>query len=262
MNVIRKVLVPFNFSKEANNALDYAISFIGDEYEIKLDLICVVAEDEEQVEITKMESRFQNFIDKSKDSTKIKINYTVERGDLIKNVLAFQEEHDIDIIFMGTGGEHHLTDEGVTNTSELVIKAECPVIVVPEVFKEFHVENITLAVGNNELDDPKALSTLLAVARKFNANIHVLTIYKEEEDYLADNKNESILKYYLDRFYRQSSFAVSKNIADSIIAYEKKEEIDMLAIIPRNHATRTKPSEGKLTKWLSIKTDIPLLTID
>jgi nucleotide-binding universal stress UspA family protein len=263
MIVLRKILVPFNFSPEAVNAFNYAVHFAETDNNISIDLICVEDENITDKDIKIREAQFQDFLDKNRNASKIQINYTIKKGIFTEEILDFQANENIDIVLIGTKASHHYSEDAITHTSDLVLNADCPVIVVPDSFKEFTIKNITLAVGNKEIDDPKALSTLLAVARSFAANIHVLTIYPENDDsFLEDNKNEDILKYYLERFYTNSSMTISSNIADSIVAYQKKEEIDMLAIIPRNHAMKSMPSEGKLTKFLTMESDIPILTID
>ena len=58
--------------------------------------------------------------------------------------------------------------------------------------------------------------------------------------------------------------SLSKNtdIEKGIFDYVREKNIDMLAILPRNHAKKSKPSEGRLTRLLTLHTEVPLLTID
>jgi hypothetical protein len=41
-----------------------------------------------------------------------------------------------------------------------------------------------------------------------------------------------------------------------------EKEIDMIAILPRNHSKKGQPSEGKLTEVLTLKSSTPVLAID
>jgi hypothetical protein len=163
---------------------------------------------------------------------------------------------------MGTKGTKGESRTETTNTSNLIRQAECPVIAVPMSFEAFKLKNITLAIDKSEIEKPDLLTTLLVIARKFDAKINVLTIYDEDDaDFLHERENESTLAYYFEKYYDSSSEIRSSNIADSIIEYDKKKAIDMLAIIPRNNVKTQLPSEGKLTRYLTQRSDIPILTI-
>ena len=71
-----------------------------------------------------------------------------------------------------------------------------------------------------------------------------------------------MLEYYFETLDYQYAFPQSTDIEKGIFDYVKKNNIDMLAILPRNHAKKIKPSEGRLTELLTLHTELPLLTID
>ena len=78
----------------------------------------------------------------------------------------------------------------------------------------------------------------------------------------TENKNDSILEYYLETLHYHHVFPKNTDIEKGIFEYVKEKNIDMLAILPRNHAKKSKPSEGRLTRLLTLHTEVPLLTID
>jgi hypothetical protein len=164
---------------------------------------------------------------------------------------------------MGTSGA--TSTDNHTHTSELVAQANCPVLVVPEEPREFRVKNIALVLGRDEIDATEDLGVLLDVARRFNARVHVLTIENEPGTYgysKSEEKNERLLDYYLESFYADHIYIENKDVFAGISQYVAEKEIDMIAILPRNHSKKGQPSEGKLTEVLTLKSSTPVLAID
>ncbi|MBQ0734772.1 universal stress protein [Aquimarina celericrescens] len=261
MKEITKILVPFDSTTTTTNALEYAINFAGGDKTIKILLTHVY-----QSKDTSIESEIESSIERVKKDFPVfrgTIDWVIKSGDLIDNILEIQNEHQADLIIMGTKGSQEETT--MTNTSKLVLEADCPVIAIPESSKEFAIKKIALVLGKNEIDDTSVLEILLDIARRFHAEVHVLTICNEKGTYgysEIDEKNENILEYYLENFYSHHTFQENEDIEKGIFTYINDKEIDLLAILPRIHAKKDKPSEGRLTKLLTLHTEVPLLTID
>ncbi|GAA4272845.1 universal stress protein [Aquimarina gracilis] len=261
MKDITKILVPFDVSTSTNNAIEYAINFARDDKNIEILLIHVNESGDNSLQKSITETIGN--IKKAYPLFRGTINWTLKTGDLIDNILETQKQEQMHLVIMGTKGADEETE--ITNTSRLVLKADCPVIAIPENSKEFAVEKIALVLGKNEIDDASVLEILLDIARRFHSEVHVLTICNENESYgysEVDEKNEKVLEYYLEKFYSHHTFQENTDIEKGIFDYINDKGIDLLAILPRNHATKNKPSEGRLTKLLTLHTEIPLLTID
>ncbi len=74
--------------------------------------------------------------------------------------------------------------------------------------------------------------------------------------------NEESLEYYLEHFYAEHNFEKNQDIEKGILEYIEEKDIDLLTILPRNHAQKTLPSEGRLTKLLTLHSSVPVLTLD
>ncbi len=261
MKDITKILVPFDLSTSTNSAVEYAINFAGDDKDIEILLTHVdVSDDASNKKM--LEGTIENM---KKDHPLFRgtINWALKSGNLIENILETRKQQKADLIIMGTKGSDG--DKAVTNTSKLVLEADCPVIAIPENSKDFAVKKIALVLGKNEIDDASVLEVLLDIARRFHSEVHVLTICNENESYgysEVDEKNENTLEYYLENFYSHHTFQENADIEKGIFDYINDKEIDLLAILPRNHAKKNRPSEGRLTKLLTLHTEVPLLTID
>ena len=114
-------------------------------------------------------------------------------------------------------------------------------------------------------DSRTPLYVLLDVSRRFNARVHVLTVHQAtvEMGYSEeDESNETTLQYFLEMFYSHHSFAENEDIEQGIKEYIEKYDIDMLAIMPKTHLKNNEASEGRLTRHLTLHSDIPLLVLD
>ncbi|MBQ4820956.1 universal stress protein [Aquimarina sp. MMG016] len=262
MKDITKILVPFDLTTTTDSALHYAANFVNLDESIEILLIHTSDASDEASYEKKVKDKVE-YIKKEYPYFKGSIRWVITTGDIVQNILETQKEYLADLIIMGTKGAE--SDQAVTNTSKLVLEADCPVIAIPEGTKEFELKKIALVLGKNEIEDATVLEILLNIARRFHAEVHVLTICNEDGTYgysAIDEKNETTLEYYLENFYSHHTFQENTDIEKGIFDYINDKEIDLLAILPRNHSKKTKPSEGRLTQLLTLHTSVPLLTID
>ena len=263
MSSIDKILVPFDFSEASINALQYVVNFVGPNREVDIFALYVSAMPIAEREMNTLKTDFEKTVGSFQKRVKKAPTILTVTGDVIESILAAREEYYADLIMMGTMGDQ-VTDEAITNTSRLVLEANCPVISVPYGCNIKEPKDIALVMGGEEIDDKKVLKTLLDIARTFDSRVHVLTIYKESvyaEESVAES-NENLLEYYLEHFYEEHAFTKNQDVEAGILEYIDKKNIDLLAILPRNHAKMSTPSEGRLTKLLTLHSEIPVLTLD
>ncbi|OQD42764.1 universal stress protein [Croceivirga radicis] len=263
MNTIKTILVPFDFTEAAINALDYSMTFIGFENNVAIKALYVSPNPFTALDIKESEASFNRILKQLNKKTKNRPELVLVQGKLTDVILYQREFMAADIIFMGTMGDQS-ADDHVTNTSKLVLEAECPILTVPYNAEMVLPKEIALVLGSEEIERPSVLNLLLDIARSFNAKVHVLTIYKEnilEEKAIVEG-NEETLEYYLEHFYAEHNFEKNQDVEKGILDFIAEKEIDLLAIIPRNHAHKTSPSEGRLTKLLTLHATVPVLTLD
>ncbi len=260
---MKNILIPFDFSGVSLNALKYAIQFAGRNQNLELNLLYISDKDIKKEDEEKLQKKFENLILENQGHDKPKIIFTLKIGELISTIVQMREKYAMDLVIMGTKG----ADDGepqVTQTSKFVLAADLPILVIPpnHVFK---LNKILLVLGEDEMQDTSTLNVLLDVSRYAKAEVHVLTVIRNKESLgysEADERNENTLQYYLENFYSHHSFAENEDIVEGIDDYIKKYNIDMLAIMPNTHAMERKPSKGKLTQELTLKSNIPVLILD
>lgn len=260
MDRITKILIPYDFSEVSRRALEYAIAFAGKRPDKHIE-ICFMQPEEDQAAIEKAFAEIKSGLTKA---FRAKISWVAFSPPSVAGLLKKCQWAQPDLIIMGTSGSDD--PEGTTHTSETVLSTECPVLVIPkDIGEEFQLKKIALVLGHKEIDDPNVLGTLLDVARTFNAKVHVLTIENKPGTYgysEGEERNEQLLEYYLENFYSHHVFIENEDVVEGIFDYVREKEIDMLAILPRNHARRGTPSEGRLTRILTLQSRFPLLAIE
>ncbi len=261
MNEISNILVPFDFSTISNKALEYAVDFVGKDEKMRITLAYITNVQNEEI----LDKAFNEVEKECQSRLKHKIQWVLAKGPLTESLAEIHKEKKIDLVIMGTHGATNEKGNEMTNTTKLVIETEFPVLVVPYKSKEFNLKNIALVLGTEEIENSKILETLLDVTRKFHAKVHVVTIVNQPGKYgysKVDEKNESIVEYYLENFYSEHTFIENPDVVEGIHKYVADKEIDMITILPRNHAKKSAPSDGKLTQMLTLHSKVPLLAID
>jgi nucleotide-binding universal stress UspA family protein len=261
MDKISTILVPFDFSESAKRALEYAVAFVGRDDDIQI----VLAHISGLNNFNLLPENFNKIEEKYSGILKNKLEWTTQGGTLLQSLLDIQKTKDIDLVIMGTFGTDKKSDTAQTHTSKFVLEADCPVLVVPRGHQDFQLKNIALVLGAKEIDDTEDLGTLLEFARRFNAKVHVLTIVKRPGSYgysKEDEKNENTMEYYLENFYAEHVFIKNDDVIDGILTYVSNHDLDLIAILPRNHTKHSEPSEGHLTELLTLHSKVPVLAID
>lgn len=260
MDRISNILIPYDFSASARRALDYAIDFAGNRPEKHLKL-CFIEPGERKKDL---EAEFAQISGRLTKSFRARLSWVSLEPPTVAGLLAYSKKDKADLILMGTSGSDD--PNGTTHTSETVLASDCPVLVIPPgAPEEFRIKKIALVLGRNEIEDPKVLGTLLDVARTFNARVQVLTIENKPGTYgysREEEHNERVLEYYLEDFYSHHIFIEHPDVVEGIFDYATEKEIDLLAILPRNHAHISTPSEGRLTRILTLRSHTPLLAIE
>jgi len=256
------VLIPTDFSVAAKNALGFIVKLIEGSEGAKISLLYISDSSLTDQEKEALESDFKALTKDIETSGDVQFEYIYKTGQLIEEILKSRSEVGADIIVMGTKGSKEREEVASSNTSALVRDAECPVIVIPDDYTEFSMQNIALLLDNNVIEDSDELSLLHNIARQFGSSIHVLTIETDENPIVDIDKHASTLEYYLETLNYHHVFPKNSDIEKGIHDYVKANSIDLLVILPRIHAKKTKPSEGRLVKILTLRSEVPLLSVD
>ncbi|MDR9455795.1 MAG: universal stress protein [Salegentibacter sp.] len=262
---MKNLLIPFDFSDVSMNALEYAMRFAARCEKATLNLLYISDSKMEKDKEKELKSNFEELLRKYQGAGEPPISYHFRTGNFTDAIIDIHKSLDIDLVIMGTSGAEEGVESPVTRTSRFVLEADLPVLVVPVSNKYFKLDKILLALGEDVMHDTSTLNLLLDVSSRSKAEVDVLTVSRNPESAgysEADEKNENTLQYYLEMFYSHHSFAENEDILEGIDDYIKKHDVDLLAIMPKTHATTGSPSKGKLTREVTLKSEIPVLVLD
>ncbi|SFN68427.1 universal stress protein [Salegentibacter flavus] len=262
---MKNLLIPFDFSDVSMNALEYAMRFAARCEKATLNLLYISDSKMEKDKEKELKSNFEELLRKYQGAGEPPISYHFRTGNFTDAIIDIHKSLDIDLVIMGTSGAEEGVESPVTRTSRFVLEADLPVLVVPVSNKYFKLDKILLALGEDVMHDTSTLNLLLDVSSRSKAEVDVLTVSRNPESAgysEADEKNENTLQYYLEMFYSHHSFAENEDILKGIDDYIKKHDVDLLAIMPKTHATTGSPSKGKLTREVTLKSEIPVLVLD
>jgi nucleotide-binding universal stress UspA family protein len=199
---MKKILVPTDFSEQAENALKVAAQLArAHSAEIYLLHILEIPLNEidplssrsdlpEAVFFMKLAHRkFENIMDKSYLDD-IVVHETVDFHEIFKGVFHACKKHDIDLIVMGSNGVSGLKEMLIgSNTEKVVRTSETPVLVVKKEHENFNVNQIVFASDFHE-ESKKTYKKAIAFAEVFGAKIHLLLVNTPNQFITSDLANK------------------------------------------------------------------------
>ncbi|MCO4291800.1 universal stress protein [Solitalea sp. MAHUQ-68] len=265
---MKTILVPTDFSKSANNALMFAKNLaVNHNYRIKLLHIVQTMVDpnmppeiiDEVLTTQENEAKEQNeALQKEIASAGVEVESITRRGFLIESeILEELTAGDINLIIMGTKGVADLVDKLLgSNTSSIIERATCPVLVVPSLAKpDKAIKKIVYATQFHGEELP-FIERILDFSDSINAETTILKITtsdKQEESLINKlNLSSSSHKCKIETF---SAHSVSEGISE----YAKKNNTDLLVMVTHRRTLLEKFFNPSITKKLAEHVNVPLL---
>jgi nucleotide-binding universal stress UspA family protein len=186
--IIRRILIPYDFSETAQLALEHAV-FMAKLHKAEITLAYVMesysfasaissafgksqSEFEKKIESSANE-KLQALADKLHHDSGMKVTFKMESGKIYKKIINIAEDTDIDIIVMGTHGVSGFQDFLVgSNTYRVVMGAPCPVISVQAHAKKIGFKDIVLPIDNSHSSRQKVKHSV-EIAKHYNSIVHI-----------------------------------------------------------------------------------------
>lgn len=220
MKEMKKVLLPTDFSENANNAFDYALEIAN-----KSDAVLSIVHGTYQPYIYGADTLLRELADRNNYR-----NVRVETELIVGNILPAIFELSADLIVMGTKGRSNFGNILFGSISATVmLESATPVIVVPYGKKYTGFKHLLFTTDLHD-GDVKALKQLAGFGRLFDAKItvfHVDNSDKSNEDTGYEEFSEKARKKVE---YSQIDFELQKNkdLHNAISDYVVKNNIDLV----------------------------------
>lgn len=276
---MRKILIPTDFSENSFNAVKYACElFKYDHAEIYLlnAFADKVYEAKTASESTDFETINNEILNKTKNSlenfkTKTRtfspnprhsLFVLAEFGSLVDSVNDLVEKENIDVVVMGTKGE--TANKAITfgsNTLQVIKYVKCPVLAIPEVYKDIQPKNILFPTDYQLPYKRRELKFLSNLAKCFVSKINFLYVSKFPALSLRQNDNKAFLETSFCEnqvsFHQDAGTNVTKAINTFII----ENPIDMLVMVNTRHSYLENILYQSTIEKIGLKIDIPFLVL-
>ncbi|WP_299009165.1 universal stress protein [uncultured Tenacibaculum sp.] len=203
---MKNILIPYNFSEAAINALNYTKQlFKGVEATIYL-LDVYISQPSELLSDEKNDKWFNEMDDEIEDELKYLLevlnreesSFTykslVTSNSLTKAVTKTIEENNIDVVVTGTKGAKSLAETFIgTNTMKMINAIDnCPLIVVPMNYKYKPVHQIVFSTNYKRFYSKKELQFLINLSLIKKSGLEVVNL--SEETFLTENQQKNKVK--------------------------------------------------------------------
>ncbi|WP_281541246.1 universal stress protein [Maribacter aestuarii] len=276
----KRILVPTDFSKNALNAIRYALDLYSklncefyflnvfrlDNYTTST--LMIPEPGSAAYESAKLESKkgFEKLLDilelhhdnpKHSYHTISTFNFLSEA---LKQTIA---EKDIDLLVMGTQGATGA--KGVIFGSNTVLAMErireCPVLAVPEDVR-FSAPNEIVFPTNYKSDfKRKELRYLIEIAKMHEASIRILYVSKKDTLTTLQENNKLLLAQILDTVDHSFHTLSKKDVSDGIMTFVESRDSDMVAFINHKHFFFGSVFSKPLVKEIGYDATVPILAL-
>jgi len=276
---MRKILIPTDFSENAENAIQYAIDLYKNEeceYYI-LHVFFVIGFATDNIMVPEIgEIAYKSAKKTSEKELKTTLNnlqknnisrhhfFTISKfNSLLNSIDEVVDEKNIDIIIMGTQGATNATDIIFGSNTVMVMEKErsCPVLAIPSEVTYSKPKEIVFPTSYNTYYKKPELEHLIDIATINKAAIRILHIEKDREQEQSENINKLLLDEYFEGI--EHSFHVLYNIEveTAINCFVQSRESDMIAFINKKHGFIEAIFSRHLVQELGYKSKVPVLTM-
>ena len=271
--MIKKIITPTDFSDAANNAIEYAAK-LALVLDAELDLVnvqriipvasAVSPGDSLERNIKNLNSKKLKELSEEVNKTfKVTCNYEMEMTtqSLSKTLAALGKEDTM--IVMGTNGADGIGQFFFgTNTYNVIKKAECPVLLVPENYPYGTYQNILYAFTYEE-KGKLALNQFYEFAKNFDTKITFLHVSKKDTSISRDVFNaakEEVEEYFIENRSLDFKRVFANDVAGAIDEFTKENPVDLLVMAARQrNIIQSILKKRPILEGLGITTNYPLL---
>tara|TARA_R110002073_G_scaffold40547_5_gene114976 strand:- start:83318 stop:84151 length:834 start_codon:yes stop_codon:yes gene_type:complete len=186
-------------------------------------------------------------------------NIDCDYDDFISAVKQQVKLKTIDLIIMGTNGATAAKEVIFgSNTLHVIRNVDCPVLVIPDQYTFSKPYSILFVTEAKEVISKQALKPMLDLIHKFNTEVHVLLLEKDENRMGYNEKKEAIdivLTGVEHNFYTMTNIPADIAI-DSFVQIQK---VDLSAKLVNKKTFLKRLLTGSKTDEITYKTRVPLL---
>ena len=272
---MKKILVPVDFSDCSKTALNNAIK-IAEHMQMELLLyhsVVVPVGFAEGAPVGGIDMGFEEMEAQCRKDLeamvadypmleKIPHKEVLHYGNLSESINDLIEEENVALIVMGTHGASGLSGALLGSNAYHVMKhVDLPVIALPEGSDISMMKHIALAGDYLSIPRPELLKMVIDIARAFFAQIHIIHIDKGEVVVKDQIDIARSMEKYLKNTNHSFHFRSFEDVEEGLIAFTKEMNIELLAMVAKNHSFFDRLRKGSHTKKMMMEIPMPLMVL-
>ncbi len=272
---MKNILVPVDFSEHSTTALRNALSMAE---KLKMNLILMHSlqlpigftnsavvgghYDHLHVQRESAQNRLEKMIEGIAASDGVTCTTRVTYGNLAHAVNKAVKENEVGLVIMASSGKNGFLDNLTgSNSYNIVKEIDCPMIVLPENADILTMKHIALAGDYAKAYEPAVFEELVDIAKNFFAHIHVIHVDKDPTLEDAEIDIAKSLHLYLKDVPHSFHFKTYEDIEDGLVQFCLDNEVDLLAMIPRQHSLLDWFMESSVSKQMLNDIPLPLMML-
>ncbi len=268
LSIMKKILVPTDFSPHAEKALNYAVQ-LAKKTGGEIFLVHAVESEMMEGEIQKVAEAMATKTKIFADKEKINISTKVCNGFPLDVILDATREFNIDGVLMGTLGNTALPKKIIgSRTASVIGNSPVPVLAIPLQCEWKIPKKILLAI--NRFDEKGTdISAVIKMARLFSASVQATIFTDTDDDFVEDydvhelkiEAYRSILKKQYPDVEIHAVHLAGHHFMENVKNWIANNNIDMMVMLTHKKNIIEKLFEGSMTRKMSYYITIPLLAI-
>lgn len=278
---MKTILVPTDFSPNANKALDYAaelaklskaeiiLLYVTGLSHASLNENVILQKDYDGELMEKTHRQLELLAQATRDVAGIKVTHQIYNGFVEEAIKEAAAKNKADLVVMGTVGDAAVREKLFGSITAAVIgNSAIPVLAIPLLFEWTAPENILLAM-NDFYEAPQAVEMVFKIATLFNIPV-LITVFTDENkaeatEYLDNRRNIEVFCKTQKELHPGLSIEAAPVYGDdfehAIKSFIANKQVSMLAMLTHKRNFIQSIFHRSMTKKMSYHTDIPLLSI-
>lgn len=274
---MKKIIVPIDFSKHSEYALETAATF-AKKYHAEILALhmlelsnALLSNSQNQLQAETIfylklaEQKFQDFLDKPylKD---VNVTPIVKHFKVFSEVSEVAKQHDVDLIIMGSHGVSGLKETFLgSNTEKVVRHANIPVLVVKHnpILTDF--ENVVFASDfSEESINPYLRAT--EIFNMLNVTMHLVYVNLPDNRFKSSTEMESRVANFLKTAHgnidlmKQVTYVNDYTIEKGVLNYSNVIGADLIAVATHGRTGLSHFFEGSISEDIANHSTLPVMT--
>jgi len=274
------ILIPTDFSENAQNAIAYALAYFSDVavnfYILHVSHTHTSTKEEEQELFSDFDTEMQTVQSTSATLREEIRKYQIRSLNPAHNFFSLHEnlnlveairknviEKEIDYILMGTKGTTKINGgEMGSNTCDVITKVKCPILVIPENAKFNGIKNIAFLTDYNCIYRNKIITRLSETLDLHRSPLRVLHIKAQNTGLTAaQTDNKGFLHYFFKDKKHSFHFVENKDLEIGIQDFVETWDISLVSIVAKNLNLIQRLLLRPAVKSMSYSVNVPFLVL-